>query len=155
MTYPDLINRFILTGGGLLVFLSVVVILLTLIISIVAKWLIIPKIKKFLGLMDSLLTRMETNEKELTNVKHDVEITKQDFKNTRDLVANIAEISADHISEMKLMVNDLQETVKEVRDTVLIMAHEHNQNHNEKNNLSSFTFDKPNKHRTTKPGSVE
>ena len=135
MTYPDLIAKFILTGGGALIFLSVVVLVLTLILSIVAKWVIIPRVKKFLAMLDNLLTRMEHNEKELTNVKHDVEITKQDFKNTRDLVANIAEVSADHISEMKLMINELQDTVKEVRDTVLIMANEHNHNHkrNEKN----------------------
>ena len=129
MTYPDLIAKFILTGGGLLVFLSVVVLVLTLIISIVAKWVIIPRVKKFLALLDNLLTRMEHNEKELTNVKHDVIVTKQDFKNTRDLVANIAEISADHISEMKLIVNDIQETVKDLSKTVTIIQTQHNHNH--------------------------
>lgn len=147
MTYPDLIAKFILTGSGALIFLSVVVLVLTLIISIVTKWLIIPKIKKFLGLMDSLLTRMEHNEKELTNVKHDVEITKQDFANTRHLVENIAEISSEHIGEMRLMVNEIQDAVKQISKELTTLNTEHKLYHYDKETSNDTCIHKPERNR--------
>ena len=145
MTYPDLIEKFIVNGGGVLLFLGVIIFILSTIIIMAFKYSIMPKVREFLSSLETLVKRVEKNEIEVKEVKHEVDLTKQDFKNTRDLVERIAETSSDHISEMKLLVHEIRDSVEKLTEKVNVINTEHKIYHNEKNNLSDF--DIANNHR--------
>lgn len=139
MTYPDLINNFINKGGGVLLFLGVLITILTFIVSMSIKYFVLPKVKAFLNSIDMLICRIEKSEKKIevnesrvNQVEHNIDKTNLEVKNTREIVEKMAEISEQHISEMKLTVSNLQDVILPLVDAIATIKAEHKANHKTK-----------------------
>ncbi len=139
MTYPDLINDFINRGGGVLLFLGVLILILTFVISMSIKYFVLPKVKAFLNSIDMLVCRIEKSEKKIeenesrvNQVEHNIDKTNLEVKNTREIVEKMAEISEQHISEMKLTVSNLQDLILPIIKDMATVQAEHKANHKTK-----------------------
>ena len=132
MTYPDLIYKFF-DEKGLILLLITAILLLILIIWIILKFFALPKIKEFFASLDKLVNRVEKNETEIHQVKIEVEVAKSDSINTKEIMERMADIHEKNMSELKLIVYDMQETNQEIAKAVYTIMGEHNANHQKKN----------------------
>ena len=141
MTYPDLINDFINKGGGILLFLGVLITILTFIISMSIKYFVLPKVKAFLNSIDMLICRIEKserriemNESRVNQVEHNIDKTNLEVKNTREVVERMAKISEQHINKMELTVANLEDLIIPLVKDLAKMEAEHKANHKTRTN---------------------